>query len=143
MTERFVDEFQAELAQCDLPLPASLEICGIFGDLLWPPAPDFAFLLSDPAFTLTGYSRGMALARIHGDIRFFAGPLPEGGFPWWWSGENPARRAAVEAEPWACELGILETVGDAVSFAIRYLSGTDLGRIEIVRVPPRRESRRP
>jgi hypothetical protein len=140
MGQRLVDEFQAELARRGLPLPGSLQLHGLFGDLLWKPQPDRNLILSlgesDPAFSLTGYSRWIALARIDNEVRIYAAPLPEGAPSWWWTGEDPARRAAVEAEPRDIELAIVDTVGDAVSFAVAYLGGTDLGRIDVARVRP-------
>jgi hypothetical protein len=139
LSGRLVDEFEVELARRSLAVPGELEICGVFGDLLWPPCGNrdwHSRVDVDPAFTLTGYSRWVALARIDNEIRFYAAPLPEGFGPWWWSGEDPARVAAVKAEPDVCELASFGTIGDAVSFAVAYLRGVSFERIDVVRIRP-------
>jgi hypothetical protein len=102
----------------------------IFGDLLWPPFGDIDDLVwhnEDPAFTLTGHSRWVARGRILDEIRFYAAPIP---------GDAPSRVAAVRAEPNRFELGILESVVDAVTFTVTYLDGVDLRDIDVVRVKP-------
>jgi hypothetical protein len=135
-------EFEAELARRAIPPPGSCEICFVFGDLMWPSsgsdslsraeeAPDFSRFEEDPAFTLTAYSRWMALARINGEIRFYAAPLPKEAPA---IGKDPARRAAAEAEPPGFDLAIFGTVSDAVSFAVAYLGGAPLGTIEVARI---------
>lgn len=87
----------------------------------------------DPAFTIVGHTRYVALARILDEIRFFAGRV-EPLTPPWWSGS--ARAAEVSAESEEHELAIFETIGDAVLFSVRYLSGTALREIEIPRTKP-------
>ena len=123
-----------------LPISGSLGTCGPFADLLWPPCGDRDYVLArtdaDPAFTLTGYSRWVALGRILDEIRFYAGPIPEGAPRWWWSGEDPSRVAAVEAEENGCELAIFESVADAVTFTVSYLGGVGFCDIAVVRITP-------
>jgi hypothetical protein len=141
MTSRLVDEFRAELRRRDAPLPGTLEICGVFCDLLWEPCGRGDLLARterEPAFVLTAYARFLALARVFGEIRYYAAPIPEGAPSWWWSGEDPARVDAVKAEQQpGHELGILHDVADAVTFAIEYLGGSSFRTIQVRRSGPK------
>ncbi len=137
---RLVDAFQTELRERGLVIPGVLAECGTFGDLLWPPCGDRAYVASrataDPAFTLTGYSRLVALARVLDEIRFYAAAIPQGATDWWWSGEEPQRVAAVRTESDRYELAIFKTLPDAVTFTVRYLGGAVLAEIDVVRITP-------
>ena len=63
----------------------------------------------------------MAFARISGEIRYYAAALPPGaGDTWYWSGTDPERKAAVDAERDYYELAILTSVADAVRLTIEY-----------------------
>ena len=137
MSERLVNQFQTELRRRGLDLPGSLKISSL-GDLLWPPCGDINYIFTrdaDPAFTVTGYSRWVAM-NDDDEIRYFAGPIPEGVPPWWWSGEAPARVAAVKAETDWGELAILGSVADAVTFTVSYLGGDRFSDIGVVRIKP-------
>jgi hypothetical protein len=109
-----------------------------FADLEWRPNGDGPddFIQRwerDPAFTVKGYTRWVAFARICGEIRVYAGPLPQGAWPWYWSGEDPERAAAVDAEPESSEMGVLMSVEDAVKLTFEYLGGTPLEEIGVSR----------
>ena len=98
---------------------------------------------ADPAFTITAYTRYVALARVVDEIRFFAAPIPVGAPSWWWNDQFPDRVRAVTAEPDIHEMAILETVADAVRFTLRYLAGTSLDAIDVVRIRPTAARYRP
>lgn len=135
-----LDEFNLELRARGLAAPGQIEMCGWFGDLMWTPCGDLDYVKSlpkvDPAFTITSYARYVALARIVDEIRFFAARIAPGVPPWWWSGEDPDRVTAVQAESPHHEMAILESVADAVRFTHSYLSGTSLAAVDVVRVRP-------
>jgi len=140
MPRRLVDEFQAELQHRGITLPGSLSVGSFLAELLWKPNGGgslrdlVARCALEPAFVLDGHSRWLVFARIVGEIRFYAAPIPGGAHSWWWSGEDPARVAAIIAEPNAHEIGILETIADAVRFSAAYLGGTPLRDIPILRI---------
>lgn len=138
---RLVDEFRAEALARGVALPADPEESLVFGDLEWEPngadSEDFwPARERDPAFTVTGWSRWVAFARILGEIRFYAAPIPAGAPPWYRTGEDPARTAAVDAEPDESELAVLSTVADAVTLTVEYLGGTPLRDVGVPRTPP-------
>jgi hypothetical protein len=141
MTERrrLLDEFHLELQAQRIAMPGEIEICGMFGDLMWSPLGEpggvFERAKADPAFLVRGYTRYVALARIVDEMRFFAGRIPPGAPPWWWSGQDPARVAAVEAEPDCYEMGVLARVADVVRFTHSYLTGTVLEAVDVIRSP--------
>ena len=124
-------------------MPGELLEVGLFGDLAWPPSGDSEYMLSrvsaDPAFTITGYTRTVALARIIDEIRFFAGRIEPGTPSWWWSGERSDQVAAINAESEKHELAIFESVDDAVTFAVAYLGGAELHDIGVIRITPTTE----
>jgi len=135
-----LDEFNLELRVRGMAAPGKIDICGCFGDLMWTPHGDLDHVKSlpmvDPAFTITSYTRYVALARIVDEIRFFATRIEPGAPSWWWSGEDPDRVTAVQAESPHYEMAILESVADAVRFTHSFLSGTSLAAIDVVRVRP-------
>lgn len=137
---RLLDEFHLELGARGLAASGKIEMCGCFGDLMWPPYGDRDYVISrvtvDPAFMITSYARYVALARILDEIRFFAARIEPGAPSWWWSGEDPNRVAAVQAESEQYEMAILLSVTDAVRFTHSYLSGASLDAIDVVRVRP-------
>ena len=138
---RLIDEFRAEALARGIPIRGEVEEAGIFGDLEWPPngadtGEMWARCEHDPAFTITGYSRWLAFARICGEIRYYAASFPEGTREWWWDGSDPARIAAIEAESDHCELAILTSVADAVTLTYKYLGGTPLQEIAVPRTRP-------
>lgn len=137
---RLLDEFQLELQAQGLATPGEIEICLLFGDLVWRPCGDASDLFerakADPAFKITAYTRYVALARLVGEIRYFAAPIPVGAPSWWWNGQDPGRVAAVKAEPDIHEMAILQSVTDAVRFTRSYLTGTPLDAIDVVRIRP-------
>ena len=124
-------------------MPGEVQDVGLFADLAWPPCGDSEYVLSrrtaDPAFTITGYTRYVALACIIDEIRFFAGRIEPGTPSWWWSGERPDQVAAINAESEDYELAVLESVSDAVTFTLAYLGGTALRDIDVIRVRPTTE----
>ena len=131
---KLVDEFSLEWNRTEAAKACVIDVHGVFGDLLWPPGGDsaedvFARAEADPAFTITAFSRWVALARIFDEIRFYAAPIPEGATPWWWTGERPARVDAIKAEPDEYELGSFATVSNAVAFTSAYLTGSRLHAI--------------
>jgi hypothetical protein len=134
---RLLDEFHLELQAQGIATPGEIEICGMFGDLMWSPLGEPCDVLerakADPAFLVRAYTRHVALARIVDEIRFFAGRIQPGAPPWWWSGQDPARVAAVEAEPDCYEMGVLAGIADAVRFAHSYLTGTALEAVDMIR----------
>jgi hypothetical protein len=148
---RLVDEFRADALARGLAVPGEVGVSVTFADLEWEPFgaegesldDTLAARERDPAFTVTGYSRWVAFARIRGEIRYWAAPIPEGAPAWWWTGEDPARRAAVEAEPEQCELAVLGSVADAVTLTAEYLGGAPLGEIRVARTPPPWATRQP
>ena len=137
---RLIDEFASEVRARGLPDLGKVETCGLFGDLCWRPHGDADYLWSrrakDPAFTIEGYARMIALARILDDIRYYAAPIVEGAPSWWWSGADPDRVAAVRAEPYEYELGRFSTIADAVRFAHSYLAGVPFGSLDVPRWRP-------
>jgi hypothetical protein len=138
MTERrrLLDEFHLELQAQGIATPGEIEICGMFGDLMSGPLGGpgvFERAQADPAFQVTSYTRYVVLARIVDEIRFFAARIPPGTRPWWWSGQDPARVAAVEAEPDCYEMGVLAGIADAIRFMHSYLTGTALEAVDLVR----------
>jgi hypothetical protein len=137
----FIDEFRAELKSRELSLPGELEEAGGFCDLAWRPPSGKRFdvghyITEDPAIVVIGYSRWVAFWRIEGEIRYYAARNPPGAQPWYWSGENPARVAAVDAESDYYEIAILRSVQDAVLLTTEYLSGKSLADIEVTRIKP-------
>jgi hypothetical protein len=140
---RLLDEFHWELQAQGIAAPGKIEICVTFGDLMWPPCGEAGGMRdmlerakADPAFTITAYTRYVALARVVDEIRFFAAPIAAGAPSWWWNGQAPDRVAAVKAEPDIHEMAILKRVTDAVRFTQRYLAGTSLDAIDVVRIRP-------
>jgi hypothetical protein len=121
-------------------MPGELKECGIFCDLLWSPCGDGEHVTSrateDPAFTVTGYTRWVALACMLDEIRFYAACLSPGSASWCWTGEQPNRVAAIEAESEDSELAVFESVADAVTFSVNYLGGAALRDIDVVRIKP-------
>ena len=127
---KFIDEFRAEIIARGFSLPGKLENVGACG-LSWPlPSGanlDFRhYVPKDPAIAVVGYSRYVIFWRIEGEIRYEAGPLPQGAEPWYFSGEDPKRIAAANAESKYREIGILNSVEDAVELTIEYLNGKAL-----------------
>jgi hypothetical protein len=137
---RLVDEFRAEIRARGVEIPGKLEVIASFADFEWDEGltADEAIARSerDPAFSVTGYSRWVVFARMEGEIRYYAASIPAGAPAWYWSGEDPARVAAVDAESDYVELAILPSVADAATLAIKYLSGRPLQEIGFPRIPP-------
>jgi hypothetical protein len=98
-----------------------------------------SLVAADPAFTITGDTRYVALAWIIDEIRFFAGRIEPGTPRWWWSGERSDQVAAINAESEDYELAIFESVSDAVTFTLAYLGGSSLHDISVVRIKPTTE----
>lgn len=90
---------------------------------------------------MTGYSRWVVFARVRGQIRCYAAPIPWGGDTCA-STRDPARLAAIEAEDSDYgdtilrELAILPSVADAVTLTAEYLGGTPLRDVRVPRLPP-------
>jgi hypothetical protein len=134
---KFVDEFRAEVIARGFSLPGKLEKVGAC-HLSWRPPSgakfDFGHYVSeDPAIVVFGYSRCVAFWRIEGEIRYDAARIVPGAHPWYWSGEDPERVAAVDAESDYHEVGTLNSVEDAVVLTIKYLTGTPLIDISAAR----------
>jgi hypothetical protein len=138
---RLIDEFRAEALARGIAIRGEVEECGMFGDLEWPPngadtGEMWARCERDPAFTITGYSRWLAFARICGEIRYYAAVLPVGGMTLSGSGVDLARVAAADAESDDSELAILASVGDAVTLTVEYFDGKPLREIGVPRTRP-------
>lgn len=137
---RFVDELQWELARRTLVVTAAVETSAVFGDFCWAPMPSPCHprvLYADPVAVFTAFTRFAAVGRYLDQIRMSAGPLLEGAYPWWWDGSQPARRAAIEAEPEERQIAILESVADAATVVHGYLGGASLRELMAI-VPMRR-----
>ena len=134
---RLVDEFLAVADRLGLHIAGEISECGMFVDLQWKP---HGFCLEDisartardPAFTVTGWTRWLAFARICNHIRYYAAPLPIGAASWHES--DAERRAAIEAEPNESELGILPSVANAVALTLEYLAGVPFALIKASRI---------
>lgn len=146
---RLLDEFRTEWSQGSSAPSAELRECCVFVDLMWTPlghedaeasdprarAEAFdARAKADPAFTVEGYSRYLALARICQEIRYYAGPHLV--YADVWSRADPQRREVIRLEEDKHEIGILPTVMDAVRFTEQYLVGRALREIDVARKPP-------
>ena len=132
---KFIDEFRAEIIARGFSLPGKLEKVGGCG-LPLPTGANLGFghyVREDPAIVVVGYSRYVIFWRIEGEIRYEAGPLPQGAEPWYFSGEDPKRIAAANAESKYREIGILNSVEDAVELTIEYLNGKALVDIPAAR----------
>lgn len=91
--------------------------CFGFADLLWPPTPTTAelvtALMDDPGATFETNRRVVVFQRIGGELRYYAGG-------WCLSQDQfVAEKGRVWAE--GCELGVFESVADALAFAEGYL----------------------
>lgn len=134
---RLVDEFQAEVASRGVPCPGELALTA-FSDFDWTPEERTVEAIierteREPDFTIHGFTRWVVFARVSGQVRYYAAPIPEGGPGWWWSPESAARVAATLAEPEVSELGALSSVADAVTLACEYLGGRPFGEISVPR----------
>ena len=121
---RLVDALHAECESRGLEPFARVEMVGAFGDLLhWPgdlDANEAASWDADPAFTVSGGGRYVALQRVGGQIRFFA-HVPLG----------PNHSIAAH------ETGSFETIVNAVDFIHEYLTTTrELSTISVPRSRP-------
>ena len=132
---RLLDEFRTELR--GVPEPGTIEVVGTFGDLLWsrPLSAEYLQALtdSDPAFIVWGRTRYVALGRIQGQLRCFAGRIDRN--------TDFAKRPGVDVdrlaqEPDAHELSVFETVSDAFAFTREYLGGKALEDIAVIRKRP-------
>jgi hypothetical protein len=134
-----LDELRGELAARGLQIPGEVEICGGFADFgFWPREYELEEVVVrehlDPAFKVVGYSRYVVLARIAGEIRCYAAPIPPPmAVPWYRS--DPARMAAMEAEVERRWLGMLTSVADAVTLTCAYLGGASIEEIAVTRLP--------
>jgi hypothetical protein len=137
---RLLDEFQAELARHGLGMPGELREIGLCLDVFWPPCGDGQYVMSrvtiDPSFIIIGHTRYVAMSWVLDEIRFLATRITPGEPPWWWTGEDPARVAAVNADEDELEMGIFESIADAVAFTVSYLGGTRLADVRVQRIRP-------
>ena len=134
-SERLVDEFRAVADRCGLHIADEISECGYFLDLEWEPNDGLDGMLArrarDPAFTVTGWTQ-LVFARICGEIRCYASPLVLGD--WYWSGADPKRRAALDAEPQVHGCAVLNDVEEAVRLTTDYLAGVALESLHARRV---------
>lgn len=141
---RLVDEFRAEVLARGVEIPGEVEECwGGFADLNWDHDVDGPTIdeleehwNSDPAVEIKGYSRWVVFERIRGEIRYYAAPLPFAAIYRNRTDVDPARVAAIDAEPEVAELAILPSVADAVTLASEYLGGRPLKEISVPRIAP-------
>ena len=97
-------------------------------------SPEFAVLERserDPAFVVKRRLRWVALARINGEIRYYAGPIPPGSDAARGAGSVHVDPDEHESQPW--ELGVLECVEDAVTQVAEYLADAELSLIDVPR----------
>ncbi|HKA06862.1 MAG TPA: hypothetical protein VKD71_06360 [Gemmataceae bacterium] len=92
--------------------------CFGFGDLLWSPTPDMQTLandlMDDPGVMFETGRRVVVFQRIGGELRYYAGG--------WCLGQDraaPEQDRRIMAE--GCELGVFESVADALAFSEGYL----------------------
>jgi hypothetical protein len=133
---RLIDRFREELAQRGVEAPGEVRECGMFLDIYWPPCGDAEYLMSrvkvDPSFTIKGYTRYVAIARVLDEIRFFAARIDVGEV----AGADRERVSAVERETDEHEMAIFETISDAVTFTLSYLGGASLRDVPVRRIRP-------
>jgi hypothetical protein len=134
-----IDQFRAELLTRAEQPSFVIEEWGVGGGILWPPYGDILAPSADPGFLVIGYTRQVNAGRILGELRAYSEPIAAGVPTWWWSGEDPARVASVEAEADEREAAIFETVVDLVTFTLRYLGGIPLADIDVPRIKPSAE----
>jgi len=116
--KRLVDDFKAMLPNQSDAIPITIEICYSFGDLLWDVAdtrPIMSVLCTDPAFTIRSSTHLLAFHRMQNEIRYYLGYLPYG--------------------PSKYEIGVVESVREAVELALAFLQGEGLSEIEVPRQP--------
>ena len=77
--------------------------CPDFGDLWWDPE-DFGATFDDPAILFATAERKVVLARLRGELRYYAGD------------------ADIYAPEYEYEIGTFPAVKDALAFAERYLT---------------------
>lgn len=119
-----VDELVAAYERRGKRLPVEPSICGGFADLCWQPYPvDFEEMETlergDPAFVFRTELLQLAFHRVHGEIRYFAGPSGTAGTLF-----SPS------------ELGMFGSVDDAAEFATLFLDGVELDDIDVPRRQP-------
>jgi hypothetical protein len=83
----------------------------------------------DPTFAIFGSSRYVVFARIGGELRCYTGRLRADVDHGARIGNDPARLAAVAAEPDVNEVSVFVTVSEAFEFTVEYLIGTPLPRV--------------
>jgi hypothetical protein len=85
-----------------------------FCDLLWPPCPHPAALMTDPGVMFESPRRIVVFQRIGGELRYYAG----GWCP------DKSRIYLEQDRVWAegIELGVLGSVADALTLAKQYLA---------------------
>lgn len=133
-------EFDEAVIGRRLVIAGQARIVGMFLELMWDPFHELAAVIrsagasaavqammeKDPAFVVEGVSRFVALARLGGEIRYFAAPIPKGT-------RGAERAAAIEEEPERSEIGVLASVEDAVSFVNEYLLGGTFEQLSVKR----------
>lgn len=129
---RLIDEFRAEVRLRELSCAPHVEECFMFGDLEWTPqGPDvLERARRDPALLAFGRTRYVALARIAGEIRYFAAPVQPG--------TDFAKHVAVcadklDLEREGHEAGVVDSVPTAVDLVDAYLRGDALSKITVHR----------
>jgi hypothetical protein len=110
---RLLDEFDLELRVRGLAAPGTIEVCGVFGDLMWRPCRgDLRSLHMDPAFMIISYTRHVAVARVVDEIRFFAARIGmRTSMRRWRTAPSARPRVALQA-PRQCSLQVGWQCGD-------------------------------
>jgi len=108
-------EVDAQLATVQrITAVARRSSCLAFADILWPPTPDAMSLMDEPGVMFESSRRVLVVQRIVGELRYYAG----GWCP------DQSRIHLQQDRIWAegCELGVFNSVADALVFGEQYLA---------------------
>lgn len=108
-------EVEAQLATVRrITAVARRSSCPAFADILWPPTPEAMSLMDDPGVLFESPSRVLVFQWIVGELRYYAG----GWCP------DQSRIQLEQDRIWAegSELGVFDSVADALKFAEQYLA---------------------
>lgn len=134
-------EFDDAVIARRIVIAGKARLVGMFLELMWDPFHELAVVIrsagasaavqammeKDPAFVVEGVTRFVALARLGGEIRYFAAPIPKG------TRADPDRAAAIEEEVERSESGVLASADDAVTFVYEYLLGATFEQVSVKR----------
>jgi hypothetical protein len=124
---RLIDELPGRVRAIAPSLEFEVVEFRVFGDTIWPPVPRLEAMLANPAFALMTATRWVVFQPIASELRYYAAALPPGTDV---TGTRPG-----PSDP-AYELGIVDTMDDALQLASQYLSGDPLSEVVASRRPP-------